>query len=69
MLLLFIHLIHSAFVIFISHDAIAILHIVFKEYLGKCFNCVSGWGNVFIHLVRWNEIVFNMHVCITLDTL
>lgn len=52
MLLLFIHLINSVFVIFISHDAIAILHIVFKEYSGKCFNYVSGWYNVFIHLVR-----------------
>lgn len=40
MLLLFIHLINSVFVIFISHDAIAILCIVFKEYSGKCFNCV-----------------------------
>lgn len=48
---LFIHLINSVFVIFISHDAIAILCIVFKEYSGKCFNCVSGWYNVFIHLV------------------
>lgn len=56
MLLLFIHLINSVFVIFISLDAIAILHIVFKEYSGKCFNCVSGWNNEFIHLVRWNEI-------------
>lgn len=56
MLLLCIYLINSVFVIFISHDAIAILHIVFKEYSGKCFNCVSGWYNVFIHLVRWNEI-------------
>lgn len=53
---LFIHLINSVFVIFISHDAIAILCIVFKEYSGKCFNCVSGWYNVFIHLVGWNEI-------------
>ena len=52
MLLLFIHLINSVFVIFISHDAIAILHVVFEEYSGKCFNYVSGWYNVFIHLVR-----------------
>lgn len=40
---------------FISHDAIAILFIVFKEYSGKWFNCVSGWFNVFIHLVRCDE--------------
>lgn len=51
MLLFFIYSINSVFVIFISHDAIAILHIVFKEYSGKCFNCVSGWCNIFIHLV------------------
>lgn len=52
MLLQFIHLINGVFVIFISHDAIAILCIVFKEYLGNCFNCVSGWHNVFTHLAR-----------------
>lgn len=52
MLLFLIHLINSVFVVFISHDAIAILHIVLKEYSGRCFNWVSGWCNVFIHLVR-----------------
>lgn len=46
--LLLIHLINNVFVIFISHDAIAILCIVFKEYLGKCFNYVNGIMYLFI---------------------
>lgn len=48
MLLLFIHLINSVFVIFISHDVIAILSIVLKEYVGKCFNYENGIMYLFI---------------------
>lgn len=48
MLLLFIHLINNVFVIFISHDVIAILSIVFKDYVGKCFNYVNGIMYLFI---------------------
>lgn len=43
MLLFLIHLINSVFVVFIGHDAIAISHIVFKEYSGDVSTgCLDG---------------------------